>query len=279
VPSRTEPAGQTALTSALRLARGFLLRAGKLGEGWEVAYRALDSGRYSAVSIDCFDTLLARLAPDWEQHALARIGAALAGQSPVRAGYLTKSARASLRAHGLCEPGALEIWRAFCLLTKLPSTLAEKFAGRELQLLTISSANSNSAREFVTQVSRQHVPLIVCSDTRWPATALGQLLRHHGFDLPEQTLICSCDHNLSKFRGSLYATAAEKIGTLSGNRVPPENILHIGDNLFADYYSAACHGWSCVKVPAARLSAEQRSSAKLARQRLSDIHDELSAML
>lgn len=260
-----------------RLARGAIALSRQVGRSWNDAYAALGSGRYAVVSIDCFDTLIARLAPDWEQISIARIGATLAGHSPAGAEKRIKSVRASLRARGVCEPTALAIWQEFCVQSRLSPTLADKFETYEFELLKASSAASGYACTFVAQASRQAVPLIVCSDTRLPARSLGRLLGHHGLNIAEQAIVCSCDYNLSKFRGSLYPAAAERIGSLTGTCISPREVLHVGDNPFSDFYSSACHGWNCVKVPAASLAPDQRSIAGQAELRLQAIEDSLAA--
>lgn len=266
------------MKSTFRFSRGFFSRARLVGRSWEDADRALDSGRYQAVSIDCFDTLLARLAPDWEQITVAEIGMTLSAKLPGRAESLIRSARSRLRGRDIDEPSALSIWVEFCSLAGLPQTFAVKFAEAEKDLLSSSSAASDQATKFVARACQQDVPLIVCSDSRWPALELGMTLSSHGFAFAPQAIVCSCDHNQSKFRGSLYKVAAERIDQLTGRHVESARVLHVGDNLFSDYYSAACHGWSCVNVPGARLAPTQRETAERAKTRLPSILETFSAL-
>jgi FMN phosphatase YigB (HAD superfamily) len=240
------------ILSMARLTAGFLSRRNHLGHSWDAAFSVLRSGRCAGVSMDCFGTLLARGSTDWEQHILAETVGFEAGYSQPRAKRLFKKAleQAKLVAGGDQEPAAKSIWTEYCIALGVPD-MATQLSAHELKLLEITSNAADRALPFVDAVKNLQLPWIVCSDTRWPASELCWLLREKGFDIPLESVFCSCDHRKSKFRGGLYSVAYKHLIEALGRQVPPRTILHVGDNFLADNCSAASFGMLTVNVPPA----------------------------
>lgn len=241
------------LQSVTRLLSGFLSPLCHSGRSWSDALSLVQSGSCAAVSLDCFDTLLARGIPDWEQLALAETAGLEAGYSAPQARHSLRAARARARhlAAGAQEPTAASIWTEYCIAIHIPEQAATQLCAHELKLLEMTSIASAEALNFVVAVESLHLPWIVCSDTRWSATLLSGLLRGKGFAIGAESTFCSCDHGKSKFRGGLYPIAYQRMVDTLGRNVPPSSILHVGDNFFADNCSAAAFGMPTVNVPSA----------------------------
>lgn len=241
------------LSSAARLLAGFLSPRCHVGRSWGDALSLIQSGSCAGVSLDCFDTLLARGVPDWEQDALAATVASEAGYSAFQARDILKLARrrAQQRVGGDGEPAAVSIWTEFCVAVGIPERLAMQLCAHELALLEMTSMASYEATEFIADVEARHIAWLVCSDTRWPATALHQLLGSKGVAVSPESIFCSCDHRKSKFRGGLYSIAHRRLAEILGQPISPKNIVHIGDNFLADTCSAACFGMLAIQVPPA----------------------------
>lgn len=213
------------------------------------------SGSCAGVSLDCFDTLLARGAPDWEQKALAEAIAAENGFSTLQARDMLRLAhkRAKQLVGGDEEPSAVLIWTEFCISLGIPEHVATQLCAHEMKLLDMTSIVSCEASGFVAALESRRIPWIVCSDTRWPAAALSKLLHDKGLPVRPESIVTSCDHRKSKFRGGLYSVAHEHLAQTLGQPVSPSDILHVGDNFLSDVCSAACFGMLAVSIPRAKL--------------------------
>lgn len=241
------------LQSVTRLFAGFLSPLCRSGRSWSDALSLAQSGSCAAISLDCFDTLLTRRIPDWEQLVLAETAGLEAGYSALQARHSLRAARARAKhlATGDQEPTAASIWTEYCIAIHISEQAAMQLCAHELKLLQMTSFASAEALNFVLAVESLHLPWIVCSDTRWSATALSGLLRGKGFAIGPKSTFCSCDHGKSKFRGGLYPIAYRRMVEALGQNVPPSSILHVGDNFFADNCSAAAFGMLTVNVPSA----------------------------
>jgi FMN phosphatase YigB (HAD superfamily) len=245
--------------SVARLSAGFLSPKCRAGRGWQDALSLAHTGDYLAISLDCFDTLLVREDPDWEQRIVAEIAGANAGYSSQQSQNMLRVAHE--RAQGLSdgdrEPSAASIWLQFCIGAGLPEQVASRMSAHELSLLEVASLASNDALSFVAEIEGLGLPWIVCSDTRWSAGQLSVLLQHKGFAIPPESVFSSSDHGRSKFRGGLYPIAHRHVVEALGKNVPPSAILHVGDNFLADNCSAACYGMQTVNVPRAPRQTKQ----------------------
>jgi hypothetical protein len=241
------------LQSVTRLFTGSLSPRSRSGRSWSDALSLVQTGAFAAVSLDCFDTLLARGIPDREQLVLAETAGLGTGYSASQAlrSLSVGRERAKRLAAGDQEPTAASIWTEYCAAIGIPQSAATQLCAHELKLLEMTSFASPEALNFVTAVESFHLPWIVCSDTRWSATFLSGLLRGKGFAIGPESIFCSCDHGKSKFRGGLYPIAYQCMIETIGRNVPPSSILHIGDNFFADNCSAAAFGMLTVNIPSA----------------------------
>jgi FMN phosphatase YigB (HAD superfamily) len=234
----------------MRLVYGAARFDRRLSGSWRGAHAALRSGRYSAVSVDCFDTILCRSKPDWEQRAIADLVIELANLDGRTADALLQRAHASAAraSSGAPEPSAIAIWRNFCGLAKIPGELANVLCRCELQLLESSITLEPNASSFINEVFGLRMPVVVCSDTRWPSASLAKVLHRKGLKLAENALVCSCDHEVSKFLGGLFLIARDRLSAQMGQQILPAHILHIGDNYLSDICSGACFGMTTILV-------------------------------
>lgn len=265
------------MISAARLFAGFLSPRSSLGRGWDEALSIAQTGRFTVVSLDCFGTLLARESVDWEQRILAETVGREAGYSESRSRQFLKAARVKAQhlAGGDEEPTAESIWTEYCAVLGIPD-LAKQISAHELKLLEMTSSATSDALKFVAAVENLELPWIVCSDTRWPAQALSGLLGGKGFAVPQESIFCSCDHRRSKFRGGLYSIAYQHLAETLGQRILPADILHIGDNFFADKCSAAHFGMRVVKVPSAQRDRGQTAEMDSANAYLERVRQDIA---
>ena len=273
---------KSAARSTIRLAYGATRLDRHLRGGWLTAHATLRSGKYSAVSIDCFDTILSRWQPEWEQRAIAALAIELADRDSGSADAILRraSVSAARTAAGGAEPSALAIWRSFCGFAGLPGALADVLCRGELELLEASSALEDKALDFICAVIDRQLPLVVCSDTRWPAVFLCAVLQKKGLKMIQDALVCSCDYQKSKFRGDLFGVAKARLSAQAGRDICPANILHIGDSRLSDIYSGASFGLTTILVDKSRVASIGGSSRSLHQNCLSkvrqDIHDHVS---
>jgi FMN phosphatase YigB (HAD superfamily) len=251
--------GPRSFLSFARLSAGFLSPRCRSGRNWSDALSLVQSGACAAVSLDCFDTLLARGIPDWEQHVLAETAGMEAGLSAHQAlnSLCLARERAQRLAAGDEEPTAASIWTQYCIIIGIPERAAAQLCTHELKLLEMTSIASADALNLVATIQAHQLPWFVCSDTRWSASLLSGLLRGKGFAIAPESIFSSSDHHRSKFRGGLYSIAYRHLVVALGREVPPSAILHVGDNFFADNCSAASFGMRTVNVPAASLQPGQ----------------------
>lgn len=251
------------LLSLARLFFGFLSPRCHGGRNWSDALLQVQSGEYVAVSMDCFDTILARGVPDWEQHVLAETVAGEAGRTPnqAREDFDLARKQATRLATGDEEPTARSIWTQYCKIAGIPEQ-AEQLCAHELKLLEMTSTASADALNFIATVQTLDLPWIICTDTRWSASLLSDFMRRKGIAIGAESIFSSSDHRRSKFRGGLYSIAHQHLGKALRQEFPPSKILHIGNSFFADNCSAACFGMRTVRVPAASLKPEQVPAAE-----------------
>ncbi len=253
----------SAIPSLLRLARGLSQGHLRGPTTWREIEASLHNGKYVALSMDCFGTLINRLSPDWEQRAIASMTGCLAGLTH------TESIRALRSAHAAAargrpgdpEPDAVSIWTHFCNLCDLPQMLVEHFCAVESELLAATSAVCVEALATLKTAQHAKIPFVITSDTRLTATALQTLLREKGIELSLDALVCSCDSRRSKFRGGLYSIAMQRLSEKAGQALAAHKILHIGDNRISDGYSAASSGIASAILAPGALTGETLTSA------------------
>lgn len=120
-----------------------------------------------------------------------------------------------------------------------------------------------SIRETLRQLSAKRT--LFLSDFYMPATAIRELLGHHGIDEIVSEGLVSCDVGYNKRSGRLYGHLTEFLG------VPPGKHLHIGDNPWSDIKAAQEAG-----INAIRFQPDDEHRRRLARE--ADFHDRQTAL-
>ena len=116
--------------------------------------------------------------------------------------------------------------------------LKEEEIRLEKQVLT----PNKSVYECFEYAKAQGKKIVVASDMYIPSSVLADILQAKGY-VGYDKLYVSGEHQVAKFTGSMY----ERI--LNDFHVPPENILHIGDNKQSDYEQALAKGIVAVLLP------------------------------
>jgi predicted HAD superfamily hydrolase len=89
--------------------------------------------------------------------------------------------------------------------------------------------------------------VVFCSDMYLPSAFIAQLLQKCGCDRYDG-LYVSCEHQRSKHEGAFFPYLAEIY------RVPPDRVLHLGDNRHSDYVMATQAGCAAVHLTRPRPS-------------------------
>lgn len=100
--------------------------------------------------------------------------------------------------------------------------------------------------------------VVITSDMHYSGAFLTEVSKLHGL-LPVDEIYVSSDFGFSKFRGGLFRVLLEK------EKVPPERVLHIGDNLWADVVSARAEGIQAVHMKVPHLGPDSAYSAGMRR--------------
>lgn len=118
-------------------------------------------------------------------------------------------------------------------------------------------------RRTLRQLSARRT--LFLSDFYLPATAIQELLSHHGIDEIVSEGLVSCDVGFNKRSGRLYKHLREYSG------VPPDRHLHIGDNAWSDVKAAREAG-----IHAMHFQPAEEHRRRLARE--ADFHDRQVAL-
>lgn len=197
----------------------------------------------AAISFDVFDTLLTRPLADPED-AFDMLGASF-GIPDFRARRKEAQVRAFAR---MREAGAREItldgiYACFDALPVPAATL--KQAEYELEL-ALTLPNPEVVSLFRSLVARNKT-VVLTSDMYMPAAFFAELLRRH--DLPAVPMFVSSDRNCTKRdAGELFGLVAAELG------LPPNRILHIGDNPVGDVLRASEAGFQVFHYVSSRVA-------------------------
>lgn len=194
------------------------------------------SASISTLSLDCFDTILWRKSAAPQdvfydlQHSKSfkKLGfsAELRRMAEVRARQM------KVIAHGKTEVDLEEIYlNAFPTLsfTEIQNLIAEEIAIEQQYCFAYEPIIN-----LIRHAHQLHKKIIIVSDTYFNYEQLKGLLKHR---LPTDVfamiskIFCSSDHGRSKVNGLFQ-------DVLSSIKQFPEKILHLGDNLAADYAAA-----------------------------------------
>jgi FMN phosphatase YigB (HAD superfamily) len=120
-----------------------------------------------------------------------------------------------------------------------------------------------SIRETLRRLPAKRI--LFLSDFYMPATAIRELLNHHGIDEIVSEGLVSCEVGYNKRSGRLYGHLREYL------RVPSDMHVHIGDNLWSDIKAAREAG-----ITAIHFQPDQEHRRRLARE--ADFHDRQKAL-
>ena len=222
---------------------------------WRRLIAAVESPQVSAVSFDCFDTLLFRDVPH-PTDLFPRIGARLLAArvlpswlSPARFKAIRIAAEAEARRlqhtrTGTHEVTLADIYAAFPD-NALGANRRNEAAALELAVERESLRPFPPMVELARRIRALGKPLTVTSDTYFPPDWLNATLAET-IGLVPDLLLCSSIHRRGKAEG-LHTLLPAHLN------LRPETILHIGDNYEADVVAAhraglqgfhVCHGTS-----------------------------------
>jgi FMN phosphatase YigB (HAD superfamily) len=231
------------VSSAFRLGRGCLRLPSSLIRGRSIS-------RWELITVDVFATLLHRLGDhdtawrDGAVHAVevARSRGLFVQREPfaLRRGIERRLSRELLMKgkdpefsnqdtyeHMLRELGAGDSAKAE----------AEELAAWELQREIVHTRPVKSMAASVRLWADTNKRVVAVSDTRYTARELAVLLSRHDI-LGLSAIYASADYAASKFSGRLFDVVTKS------EIVDPQQILHVGDDLYADALSAAERGFA-----------------------------------
>ncbi|MBQ5893466.1 MAG: HAD-IA family hydrolase, partial [Clostridia bacterium] len=130
-----------------------------------------------------------------------------------------------------------ELGRAYCLDRERLARLAEEEQALELRFSTARRAG-RELLELARDVGKR---VILVSDIYLPEELIRRILEKHGY--PSGALYLSSSTRLTKASGSLFNYVSQKLD------IPPERILHVGDNWESDVLSPQRMGWRSAHFP------------------------------
>ena len=213
---------------------------------------ALSAGRHKVLSVDIFDTLLWRRAPE-PADAFLVLGQQLQNSahltshiSPVAFAELRRSAQAKARERAFVASGSREVSLSD-IYAELPDTIfADTFSldrrvfaelDCERDLMILDEEIVSLARHAKASGAR----VIFVSDTYFSSQNINEFLRAAGFsdiDLVDRVYV-SCEAGKPKFL-DLFDFILKDLG------IESESLIHIGDNPDADVLPCRSRGIACV---------------------------------
>lgn len=225
------------------------VREGATAEGRPQAVTQRREKPPAVVSFDVFDTLVTRGVGE-PVGAFRRLGAlrsdllALSNEEFVHARVSAeRRARAHRPADG--EPTLDEIYDELRASLRLPVAAAEELLSAELAVERSLSLPVVSGVEELASWARQGVRCVATSDTYFPEDFVRELLEQAGALPHLSALYLSSTHRASKATGRLFDVL------LAAERVPPDAVLHLGDNPWSDVRQPARCGMRAEHRPAA----------------------------
>jgi FMN phosphatase YigB (HAD superfamily) len=194
------------------------------------------------VSFDVFDTLTARIVyhpVDVFQFLAAHPAFQALDLAPDR-NVAEYRAEAEQRAYawmrnrmGNPNSNLREIYQVFCQRLGLDPALAETLALAEEDVeLDLAQANEEGQVLF-NDVVRSGKPIVILSDTYHRPEFIGKLLAHCGYQVRPEQIYSSSHRRMAKYEGKLFVFALRELD------LPPEALLHVGDNGHADQFVPA----------------------------------------
>jgi HAD superfamily hydrolase (TIGR01549 family) len=115
----------------------------------------------------------------------------------------------------------------------------------ELKVYRELTTVNTEVRDFVALCKERGKRVVIVSDSQFGREELAELLSMHGLQ-PFDAIYASSDTARSKFRGGLF----EQV--IAAERLPADRILHVGDNLLSDVWSARTAGVQALHFRARR---------------------------
>ncbi len=206
------------------------------------------------VSVDIFDTLLLRgTRPELQRFGdVAAVQAAALREAGLAAPDASALYRARLQAHkraydavraaGRGEVTLAAVLEAVCRICDLPPEAVPVMARTEVACEK-RALRLNRALAALLSAPPSPRRIVFASDMYLPGGAVRELVTHAAPAFAGHAIYVSADWGATKRRGDLYARIAAAEG------VPPEAILHIGDNRLADVESALAAGVRAWHLP------------------------------
>lgn len=203
------------------------------------------------ISFDFFDTLFFRehlcLAQVFEK--TAQLGARLVPGDRDRALQALYAARGfparqlkhgmQMRGEGDEPPLAATFERVLRPLVddlELRKVIADELVGIETEIELRNLEPNERLHAVLRNLKLLGRRIIITSDMYLPGSSIRKIVEKHGIDRYVDELIVSCDYGITKNSGDLFRVVIEKAG------VPPDRILHVGDNWNNDVVQARGHG-------------------------------------
>lgn len=193
----------------------------------------LQDPEVKVVSFDIFDTLLVRpsLVPV-EVLRLLRIGG-YSGQESARMRWY-----ADMRCYGRLGAKATlrDIYDELGSTFGIPADAVDKAYESELELERDTLRANEGAKRIFDEAKRLGKKVIIISDTYFTTSFLEDVLERCGYT-GYHKLYCSTETLLRKDSGDVFDPVCKELDVL------PDNIMHIGDNMYSDFNGPVSHGW------------------------------------
>ena len=212
------------------------------------------------LSLDVFDTCLQRVV--WpkevfavaEQAAVEEFGEALRGFAIAR-WKAEKNARQKRRRDGLTpEVNLEEIYASLVAEFKEWSQFKDALLQCEIDTEHRLTRRHPKGFEMWQHARALDIPVVFVSDMYLGAERIKKLLEQEGYESPE--VLCSSDFRHTKHSGALFPLVSKQLG------VPPEKILHVGDNFRADVGAARKAGFKTLHISPPSVQPSPRKHLK-----------------
>jgi predicted HAD superfamily hydrolase len=205
----------------------------------------IDAGKVRLISLDIFDTLLARCVepPVLVQHAVCRSVGKQVGIAPRLVWQARQEAEQALRAeavaggfdHECRYTDLLPRWMDN-LFKEHDTALGKQICQTELALEDMALHIKPDAQVFMDWVREQRVKMVAISDMYLDRDLLCELLGRKGLLHYFADVYVSADYQEGKYTGKLFRRV------LQGQSVPASHVVHIGDNPISDRRVACKEG-------------------------------------
>ncbi|WP_346686692.1 HAD-IA family hydrolase [Megamonas hypermegale] len=127
-------------------------------------------------------------------------------------------------------------------LTNFSEDIIEKIKNKEIELELKYCKTRNFAKELFELALSQGKRIIITSDMYLSKDIIKEILNNNGYN-GFSNIYVSSEIKLTKSTGNLFNYIAKELN------IPSKQILHIGDNYFADVENAKKSGWQSYHLP------------------------------